>query len=233
MTTLNSKDPKDKLNQSIHQINGYVYVTDESEIKEGDWCVFVNEYIQRILKAINDNSETEMTKKVVYSNDPSLSLPVFEIQDEKSLIDRMAAAIRQVFRQTEMRKGDKRDEDEYEVNFMYPANNKAFQMLLKVNSEYKSFKSSPAKYYTEEDLRKAFIHGCAKGYLMPFNTDKEFDNYLQSLIPIIDSIDWEAEEVFVEKGSRDFEGLSSIVDSKFRVKLYPSNRVNAVKVNYR
>lgn len=55
--------------------------------------------------------------------------------------------------------------------------------LLNVISFLSTLPDEGEKKYSEEDMRKCFNHACAKGYLMPFDMNKEANIYLQSLNP--------------------------------------------------
>lgn len=61
----------------------------------------------------------------------------FGTTKETEVADRMAAAIEQTFKQYSR---DCTEKDEYEVTFLYPANNRAYQMLLHALNEYKNLR---------------------------------------------------------------------------------------------
>ncbi len=232
MTTINSST----LKQSIHPINGYVYVTDESEIKEGDWCILFDSVGNLFCDAPAkyDPSKGHVLnnglKKVLYSNDPSLSLPVFEIQDEK--IFQYVKANERLPNKEDYYHGKTENGDKDVFWFSTVGSNKN-HFSTGVFRHIKIFEwleeiVNPAKW-NDEDLRKAFNYQREKANLMQYG--ESFEEFKQSLTPQIASIDWEAEEV--RKHFPNGFPNSDDNDPIFQVKLYPNNRVNAVKVNYK
>lgn len=84
-------------------------------------------------------------------------LPLIELYDEAAPNNKMAEAIQQTFKQFYQEEELDTTIGEYEVSFLYPDSNKAYQMLRKSLEEYKAAQTKGQ--YSEEDMRKAWENG--------------------------------------------------------------------------
>lgn len=150
----------------------YLLLVDESK-------VYGKTYINGKL----DKTLPEIVAHLPLNNAPVLEgvllLPELSKQEDgiaANMAANMAAAIRQTLKQYWA--GDApREKDEYEVSFLYPADNRAYQMLLTSLREYDN--SAKTKRWSDEDIWKAYNSG-----MFDAVHDRGFNhNLLQSLSP--------------------------------------------------
>ena len=72
--------------KNVHRINKYILITNDEEIKEGDWCYYENVDLRGVHRVVNgQRPKTMLLKKIILTTDQSLIADGVQAIDDEFL----------------------------------------------------------------------------------------------------------------------------------------------------